>query len=104
MTGDRRPRAVVFGCTGPVLRAEERALFRDADPLGFILFRRNVEDPDQVRRLLFAVRRKLAFTQNLAGRCHQKRFPIHDPLKVAADDAERAMAHLEKVLAMLSRR
>lgn len=55
-TGDRRPRAVVFGCAGPVLRAEERALFRDADPLGFILFRRNVEDPDQVRRLVADLR------------------------------------------------
>lgn len=43
--------AVIFGCAGPVLLPEERAFFRDADPFGFILFARNVENPDQVRRL-----------------------------------------------------
>ena len=43
--------ATIFGCAGPVLTPDERAFFRDADPLGFILFARNVETPDQVRRL-----------------------------------------------------
>ncbi len=43
--------AAIFGCAGPVLLPEERAFFRDADPFGFILFARNVEDPDQLRRL-----------------------------------------------------
>lgn len=43
--------AVIFGCAGPVLLPEERAFFRDADPFGFILFARNIEDPGQVRRL-----------------------------------------------------
>src|SRR5215211_1900352 len=44
-------RAVIFGCAGPTLSAEERAFFRDADPLGFILFARNIQTPDQARRL-----------------------------------------------------
>jgi beta-N-acetylhexosaminidase len=43
--------AAIFGCAGPVLLADERAFFRDADPFGFILFARNVETPDQLRRL-----------------------------------------------------
>lgn len=43
--------AAIFGCAGPVLLPEERAFFRDADPMGFILFARNVEDPAQVARL-----------------------------------------------------
>lgn len=43
--------ATIFGCAGPQLLAAERAFFRDADPFGFILFARNVEDPDQLRRL-----------------------------------------------------
>ena len=43
--------AAIFGCAGPVLLPEERAFFRDADPFGFILFARNVEDPVQLRRL-----------------------------------------------------
>ena len=43
--------ACILGCAGPVLTDAERAFFREAEPWGFILFRRNVEDPDQVRRL-----------------------------------------------------
>jgi beta-N-acetylhexosaminidase len=43
--------ATIFGCAGPVLLPEERAFFRAADPFGFILFARNVEAPDQLRRL-----------------------------------------------------
>lgn len=44
-------KAAIFGCAGPALTADERAFFRDADPLGFILFARNVETPEQARRL-----------------------------------------------------
>jgi beta-N-acetylhexosaminidase len=43
--------AAIFGCAGPVLLAEERAFFREADPFGFILFARNVETPAQLHRL-----------------------------------------------------
>lgn len=43
--------AAIFGCSGPVLTPDEAAFFRDADPYGFILFARNIESPDQVRRL-----------------------------------------------------
>ncbi len=45
------PRAVILGCAGPSLSAEEARLFGEGDPLGFILFARNVVDPAQVRRL-----------------------------------------------------
>ena len=50
------PRAVIFGCSGPVLDDTERRFFRDADPLGFILFARNCRDPDQVRGLVADLR------------------------------------------------
>jgi beta-N-acetylhexosaminidase len=43
--------AAIFGCAGPVLLPDERAFFREADPFGFILFARNVQTPDQLRRL-----------------------------------------------------
>ena len=49
-------RACIFGCAGFELAAEERAFFRDARPWGFILFKRNVDSPDQVRRLTDALR------------------------------------------------
>lgn len=44
--------AAIFGVSGQTLTSEERAFFRDVQPLGFILFARNVADPDQVRRLV----------------------------------------------------
>ncbi len=52
----RTPRAVIFGCQGPVLDDAERHFFRDAEPLGFILFARNCRDPDQVRGLVADLR------------------------------------------------
>jgi beta-N-acetylhexosaminidase len=44
-------KAVIFGCAGQALTPDERAFFRDADPLGFILFARNVDTPESTRRL-----------------------------------------------------
>jgi beta-N-acetylhexosaminidase len=52
----REPSAVIFGCGGPRLSDRERAFFRDVNPLGFILFQRNCETPDQVRGLLAELR------------------------------------------------
>jgi beta-N-acetylhexosaminidase len=48
--------AMILGCAGTELGREEAAFFADADPWGFILFRRNVVSPDQVRRLTDALR------------------------------------------------
>jgi len=48
--------AVVLGCEGLRLSREERALFADVRPLGFILFRRNVESPAQVADLVAELR------------------------------------------------
>lgn len=53
-------RAVIFGCAGPDLSADERAFFRDADPLGFILFARNVDTPQRTRRLVDDLRASVA--------------------------------------------
>ncbi len=56
MSRPERPRAVVFGCAGPALAPEERRFFAESDPLGFILFARNCVDPDQLARLVAALR------------------------------------------------
>jgi len=45
------PAATILGLAGPTLTADEAAFFREADPWGFILFRRNVESPAQVAAL-----------------------------------------------------
>ncbi|WP_374298442.1 beta-N-acetylhexosaminidase [Paracoccus sp. (in: a-proteobacteria)] len=42
---------ILGGIAGTELSAAERDFFRAADPWGFILFGRNVESPDQLRRL-----------------------------------------------------
>src|ERR1051325_8971738 len=39
--------AAIYGFEGLELTNEERAFFRDADPAGFILFKRNCETRDQ---------------------------------------------------------
>jgi len=49
-------KAVIFGCAGPTLSAAERDFFAAERPWGFILFRRNIETPDQVRTLVQAMR------------------------------------------------
>lgn len=44
--------AVVFGCAGLAATPAERAFFAASQPLGFILFARNCEHPDQVAALV----------------------------------------------------
>lgn len=50
---------VIYGCAGQALSAEERAFFADAQPWGFILFGRNISDPDQARALVSALRESI---------------------------------------------
>jgi beta-N-acetylhexosaminidase len=50
------PLAVIFGCSGTALSSEEQSFFADSDPLGFILFQRNCENPEQVRALVASLR------------------------------------------------
>lgn len=47
---------VIFGLAGPALTADERSLFRDVDPAGYILFKRNVENRAQLRALTDSLR------------------------------------------------
>lgn len=49
-------RALIVGLSGAVLTDAERQFFRDIDPWGFILFRRNVVDRAQVARLTAELR------------------------------------------------
>jgi beta-N-acetylhexosaminidase len=46
----------ILGFAGLVLTSDERAFFKAADPAGYILFRRNVADPAQLRALTDALR------------------------------------------------
>jgi beta-N-acetylhexosaminidase len=55
----REPLAAIFGLSGTALTEAERAFFRDADPVGFILFQRNCDNPDQVRGLVADLRQSV---------------------------------------------
>jgi beta-N-acetylhexosaminidase len=50
------PLAVIVGVSGLELTADELAFLRDANPYGVFLFRRNIDTPDQVRRLCAQIR------------------------------------------------
>ena len=82
-------RACIFGCAGPVLTAEEASFFRAARPWGFILFRRNIDNPDQVRRLTSDLRqavdnsRAVVMIDQEGGRV-QRLGPPHWPVRPSA--------------------
>lgn len=98
-----RPGAFIAGCAGPSLTRDERAFFAEADPFGFILFARNVSDPDQLRRLTGklreAVGRDAPILIDQEGGRVQRLGPPHwrawapaaEHVAVAGPHAERAM-------------
>jgi beta-N-acetylhexosaminidase len=45
------PRALIVGLSGPTLNVAEQSFLRAAQPFGLILFKRNVENPQNVQRL-----------------------------------------------------
>jgi beta-N-acetylhexosaminidase len=48
--------AAIYGLEGLALTDDERAFFRDSEPAGFILFRRNCENQEQMLRLTDSLR------------------------------------------------
>ncbi len=53
---DNKPLPVVFGCQKTEVNAAERKFFETSNPFGFILFKRNCESRDQVKRLIKELR------------------------------------------------
>ena len=54
-------RAFIAGCSGPSLTPIEAAFYREAMPWGFILFRRNIENPAQVTSLCADLRESVGW-------------------------------------------
>lgn len=48
---DRSASALITSLSGAAISDDERQFFKDSNPLGFILFARNIENPDQLRHL-----------------------------------------------------
>ena len=48
--------SAIYGCLGLTLTEAEKQFFRESDPWGFIIFARNIDNPDQVRALTSELR------------------------------------------------
>lgn len=84
-------RALILGCSGPVLTDEEKAFYRDVQPWGFILFGRNVESHEQIRRLTDDLRETVVgrhapvLIDQEGGRVQRIRPPLADRYPSGAD-------------------
>lgn len=97
-------RAVIFGCGGTRISPAERSFFAEADPWGFILFARNVENPAQLRRLTSELRESVGrdapvLVDQEGGRVQRLRPPhwrdwlpaLDEATSLAADARSRAL-------------
>ncbi|NVO26837.1 glycoside hydrolase family 3 protein [Donghicola sp. C2-DW-16] len=87
--------AAIFGCSGPVLTGAERDFFRAAQPWGFILFARNIEDAAQLRALTADLRAAVGwsapiFIDQEGGRVARLRAPLAREWTPPLDMAEAA--------------
>lgn len=74
------PLATIFGLGGLSLTEAERRFFRQSDPWGFILFKRNIDTPQQVKALCSELRETvgrdaLIFVDQEGGRVRRMRPP-----------------------------
>lgn len=85
-------KAVIVGCQGLVLGEEEKELFAKSQPLGFILFARNVESKEQIQKLCRDLRKSVGrddapiLIDQEGGRVarlrDEKEWPISPPFNV----------------------
>jgi beta-N-acetylhexosaminidase len=94
-------RALILGCRGPELGAAERAFLSRVDPWGFILFGRNVEGPEQLRRLTADLRDAVGrdapiLIDQEGGRVARLRAPAWREWRPALEDCARLPAGLRE--------
>ncbi|MDS1135020.1 beta-N-acetylhexosaminidase [Nitratireductor indicus] len=84
-------KAMILGVAGTELSADEKAFFRNECPWGFILFARNVAEPEQLRDLVAAMRDSVGrseapvFIDQEGGRVQRLRPPIAPNYPTAAE-------------------
>ncbi|MGJ8617439.1 MAG: beta-N-acetylhexosaminidase [Sulfitobacter sp.] len=103
--------ATIMDATGHRLTADEKAFFRDANPFGFILFARNINNPDQVRALCDDMRTAVSHDAVITidqegGRVQRMRaphwrewLPPLDFVAIAGEQAEEAMYLKYRIIA-----
>lgn len=107
--------AAIFSVAGPILSQQERDFFREADPLGFILFARNCETPDQLRGLTAALKEAVGrdcpvLIDQEGGRVQRLKPPQwtqYPPMKdfgdMAQNDMDRAREQLSETITALAK-
>lgn len=85
---------ILGGIAGPDLTATERDFFRAADPWGFILFGRNIDTPERLRRLTGDLREAIGrdaaiLIDQEGGRVQRLRAPHWTDFAPPLDQAER---------------
>lgn len=96
--------AAIYGCESLKLTRAEKAFFRKQNPVGFILFKRNIADPKQVKALVKEMKACVSHTMPLIlidqeggrvarlGAPHwRKAPPAGDIAALSAKKADRAM-------------
>lgn len=75
-------KAMILGCAGKSLTADEISFYRGERPWGFILFARNIGEPEQIRDLVAALRDTIGrpdaaiFIDQEGGRVQRLRPPV----------------------------
>lgn len=103
-------RAFLVGCRGARIEPDERAFFRQADPLGFILFKRNVQTREQLyaltQELCYAVGRQVPVLIDQEGGRVQRltpplwpAYPAAATLDALGDDAPQAVRLVMQLIA-----
>ena len=87
--------AAIFGPEGTEVTNWERGFFKEAQPLGFIVFARNIDNPDQLRRLTHDLRDAAGrdapiLIDQEGGRVQRMRAPYWREYLPALDQMERA--------------
>ncbi|MGX9354346.1 beta-N-acetylhexosaminidase [Roseobacteraceae bacterium S113] len=92
------PAPLILAPLGPQLSAEEAAFFRETDPWGFIVFTRNLETPDQIRRLTEGLRdsvgrEAVVLVDQEGGRVQRMRPPLAREWLPPLEDVARLGQH-----------
>ncbi|MEX0366220.1 MAG: beta-N-acetylhexosaminidase [Ruegeria sp.] len=95
--------ATILDAEGLRLNADEKALFRDVNPFGFILFARNVESADQVHALCADFREAVGWNcpvtmDQEGGRVQRLRAPLAREWLPPLDHVEQAGAEAERAM------
>nr|WP_245216398.1 glycoside hydrolase family 3 N-terminal domain-containing protein [Sagittula salina] len=99
--------AAILGCAGERLTAEEKSLYAEMKPFGFILFARNLADADQIRALCDELRSAAGFEAPVfidqeGGRVQRLRPPLardFAPPLAEADTGARAFWLRARIIA-----